>query len=121
MHHTSRTGQRRRARPTAYVACYAFYAVVLVLCYVVFLIWKEVATLLLSAVSHNNFSNTAFYGLVVVLLGMVLFIVAMGAEPYMRNGVAKQRLLPRFATIAGWLVGAIALGLAVQELIIVLV
>lgn len=121
MHHTSRTGQRRRARPAAYVACYAFYAVLLVLCYIVFLIWKEVATLLLSAVSHNNFSNTAFYGLVVVLLGLVLFIVALGAEPYMRNGVARQKLLPRFATIAGWLVGAIALGLALQELIIVLV
>jgi hypothetical protein len=94
--------------------------VVLVLCYIAFLIWKEVATLLLTAVSHNDFSNTALYGLIVVLLGLILFIVAMGAEPYMRNGVARQKLLPRFATIAGSLVGVIAFGLALQELIIVL-
>jgi hypothetical protein len=38
----------------------------------------------------------------------------------MRNGVARQKLLPRFATIAGSLVGVIAFGLALQELIIVL-
>ena len=115
-----RSGRKHQPTVVEYVACYGLYAVLLVLCYVLFLVWKEMFILLLSALSHNNFSNTALYGLIVVLIGLVLFVVAMGSEPYLRTGVARGKLLQRFAMVAGSLGGIIALGLALQELIIVL-
>ena len=121
MEHTRGSGQKHQPKGFEYVACYGLYAVLLILCYILFLVWKEMFTLLLSAINGDNFSNTALYALIVVLIGLVLFVVAMGSEPYLRAGVARRKLLQRFALVAGSLAGVIALGLALQELIIVLI
>ena len=117
MQHMRRSSQKHQPKAIEYVACYGLYALLLVLCYVLFLAWKDMASQLLSTVSGNNYSNTAFYALIVVLIGLALFVVAMISEPYLRSGVARGKLIPRFAMVAGMLIGFIALGLALQELV----
>jgi hypothetical protein len=103
-----------------YLACYGLFVLLLPLCYVLFLIWQRTVVVLLALTSSDAYGAAAAVGVIDVLLGIVLFGVVIASEYYLRVGVARRQLLPRFATIAGSLVGVIALGLALQELVIVL-
>ncbi|MGI8916583.1 MAG: hypothetical protein ACR2JY_22890 [Chloroflexota bacterium] len=107
-------------KAVVYVACYALFAVLLFLCYVLFLIWQRTVTQILVRTVQDKYGTTTLLELFIVLLGLILFVVVIASEHYLRVGVERRKLLPRFATVAGSLIGIIALGLALQELLIVL-
>ena len=96
----------RRVQPSSwrYVACYALYAVLLVVCVVDFAVWQQ-ATLVATALAlGQSRAVSAVHGAAVVIGALILFGVAMAAEPYLRSGVRRGELRVRF--------GRVALGLA---------
>jgi hypothetical protein len=99
-----------------YVLCYALYAVLLALSYVVFVIWLHTSSLLIG-VAMGDEARSAGYGLAVLGIGIGLFGVVMIGEPYLRGGVRRGQIRQRFLRLALPLAGTIALGIAIQELI----
>lgn len=106
--------RRPAARPkrSLYVVCYLGYAAVLALSYLVFVVWREVVSLLVGYLLSYQASSQAIYGLLVVLIVLGLFGLAMGAEPYLRRGVTRGDLRGRLAKLILPLAGAIVLGVA---------
>src|ERR671932_2214712 len=98
MPETSESMQRNKV--IDYLICYALYAVLLVLCYFVFVTWTSLVLGLIKAFLCLNAANSAIYSFFLVLLGLALFILVMAAEPYLRGGIRRQRVVQRFARFA---------------------
>jgi hypothetical protein len=101
----------------AYVLCYAFYAVLLALSYVVFVIWSQTILLALGAFVDGPEQIPALWGVGLIVVGFSAYLLLLVAEPYLRGGVQKRQLQRRFLRIAGPLVAIIVVGIVIQELI----
>ena len=111
------TSERTRRRKLGnYVVVYVLFALLLVLCFFVFAIWQETVVLLIAAFMQTNVTNGAVYSFSVALLGIFLFILAMAAEPYLRGGLRRRQVLPRFARLAVPLAVVAVLGLLLRAL-----
>ena len=108
--------QYHKPRVVDYVLCYALYLILLAVSYVEFVIWLRTSSLLVG-VAIDETERSPVYGLAIVTIGMALFAVVMAAEPYLRGGIRRGQLWRRFARLALPLAVAIALGVAIQELI----
>ena len=104
-----------------YVVCYVGYAVVLALSYFVFVVWREVVALLVGMLLSYQSSSQAVYGLFVVLIGLGLFGLVMAAEPFLRKGVTRGDLRGRLAKVILPLAGAIIVGVAIQNVLTLVV
>lgn len=111
--------QRTKPRALNYVACYGLFLLLVALGYAVFLTWRRTALMIVFAVVGVNDSTSIIYGAIMLLIILALFGLVMLAEPYLRTGVQRQQLAGRFVTLALPTAGAIAFGLALQELITV--
>ena len=101
----------------AFVACYALYAMLIAMGYVVvFMIWRSTILTLLAAFVGLNDVNRFIYLLLMWLMGIGLFVLVMAAEPYMRSGIRGRQLMRRFGRLAVYLGAAGALGLILQVL-----
>lgn len=100
-----------------YVACYALYLTLLPLSYGVFVVWSQTILLALG-VTVEEAQARPFYlgvGLLAVVIG--LFFLVLGAEPYLRNGVARKQLRTRFLRLAVPLLVAMVVGAIAQDLL----
>jgi hypothetical protein len=98
MPETSEPVQRNKV--IDYLVCYALYAVLLVLCYFIFVTWTSLVLGLIGAFLGPTVANGTIYSFFLVLLGIALFVLVMAAEPYLRGGIHRQRVVQRFARIA---------------------
>src|SRR5919199_5045882 len=108
MPETSEPMQRNKV--VDYLICYALYAVLLVLCYFVFVTWTSLVLGLIGAFLGPTVANGTIYSFFLVLLGLALFVLIMVAEPYLRGGIRRQQVVQRFARIAIPLVVAEVIG-----------
>jgi hypothetical protein len=97
-----------------YTACYGLYVVVLVLSVAAFFVWPGALKALLALLDLQWGLNRLIYLTTLTLLTLLLFIVVMGAEPYLRHGVERHLLLRRFLRLSA-VVGSVAVvGLAIR-------
>ncbi|MDQ3854890.1 MAG: hypothetical protein M3281_00675, partial [Chloroflexota bacterium] len=99
-----------------YGACYLLWILLIVLGYVVvWVIWRSAAmSLLVGLIDETDIDQRSVgnfvYLLSIVLMAAGLFVLVMGAEPYLRDGVRKGLLLRRFTRLAAPLGGLGVLG-----------
>jgi hypothetical protein len=125
-----RRAQEEEAPPAvwAYALLYALYVLILVLCYVSFWTWRSTAEVVVGYVFRTSDGVDAVYLALVLGIGLLLFGLALMAEPYLRRaldrprrGAARRaggplrRLTRRFVQVTGLLVGAIVAGLLLQD------
>lgn len=106
-----------------YIALYILYALIVAMAYVVVVqIWPSTVLAMIGAFLGRTAANRITYMLSMILIGSVMFVAVLAAEPYLRRGMEQRRLLWRFARIAvpiglfgllGWLLWRIALMLLV--------
>jgi hypothetical protein len=100
-----------------WVSCYALFLALLPLCYVAFRFWGQTALLLLGITIGDSESTPALLAIWIILLGFGFFGLVIVAEPYLRAGVWRHKLIPRFARVAVALAAAIGLAFLIQEII----
>jgi hypothetical protein len=111
-----------------YALLYGLYALILVLCYVTFWTWRSTAEVVVGYVFRKADGLDAAYLALILGIGLVLFGLALVAEPYLRAALERprraalrrpdgplRRLTRRFVRVTGLLVGAIAVGLLMQD------
>jgi len=102
----------------SYVACYALYIGLLIPgTLAVLFIWRNAILAMLAAFLGRSQANRLIYLASMAILGLCGFILVMAAEPYMRSGIPRGRLMQRFRKLAIPLVIAGALGLLVLTLV----
>jgi hypothetical protein len=110
----------------SYAACYGLYGVILVLCYVSFWTWRSTAEVVVGHVYRKADALNAVYLTWTLIAGLILFVLAVGSEPYLRRGLESprmverrrrplQRLAERFAHVVVPLAGAMFFALSLQE------
>jgi hypothetical protein len=124
---TEQTGQPPRA--WHYALCYTLYAALLVLCYYAFWTWRATIEVLAAYYYRTEHTREAFqatYLVIILLAGIVLFVLAVVGESYMRGSFGSggirgwalhpvRRVLVRFAQLATPLVVSLIVALALQE------
>ena len=98
--HTGQWAVPQAARPTAhevlpYVAIYALYAGLVVLSGIVFFTWSPTILALVVAFVANEDWQRTLYLFGRTLVGLILFLFVMAAEPYLRAGVQRGQLVRR--------------------------
>jgi len=98
----------------SYVACYALYiGLIIPGTVVVLMIWRSAILAMLAAFMARSQANRLIYLASMAVLGLCGFILVMAAEPYLRSGIQRRKLMLRFRKLAIPLVIAGALGLLV--------
>jgi hypothetical protein len=97
-----------------YILCYALYALLVGLGAVVFFVWPDAIKLLLALLGMSWEASRFLYVAGVTLAGLVAFAGVLAAEPYLRSGVDRHLLLPRFLRAALALGAFGLLGLVVR-------
>lgn len=110
---------RRRAKPGLkhYGVVYALFAVILVLAYASFWLWRQALTLLLQVFLPGNFANRSIILFSMLLITLGLFITVLASEAYLRTAVEGRRegqLRRRFLRLALPLAGFCVLGLLLR-------
>lgn len=101
-------GRRWWQNYAPYAACYLYFALLLVLEYGVFSVWRWALLEFSVRVTSAGRGGAFVYGVGLIVLVMALLLVALGAEPYLRAGVERRRLLRRFNKLAaGCIVGGV--------------
>ncbi len=98
----------------AYLLCYVLVALIFVLSIVILFIWRVALLEIIRAIDERSYANRAIYMLGIVFMGMALFAVVIGSEPYLRFGVERHQLLRRFWRISIPLVVIAVLGVVLQ-------
>lgn len=118
-----------RPPPTwGYALCYGLYLAVLALCYVSFWVWRATAEVVVGFVFRRTDALDAIYLGATLLMGLVLFALAVGSEPYLRSALERgtvperrrgygplRRVAGRFTRLVFPLAGATLLALALQD------
>ena len=108
-------GQSKRQRqlsPREYVLCYTLYAVVVALGFAVaFIILPPAIVVTTILVTNSRWIIRGVYPFSMVLLALLWLILAVAASSYLCNGLARQRLWPRFMRLVLPLLAAGGLGL----------
>lgn len=109
---------RQRARPgfKDYAAVYGLFAVILVLAYAVFWIWRQALTVALQVFLPQNFGNRSTVLFTMLFFALGLFVAVLSAEVYLRKGIEGRRrqLGRRFLRMAVPLAGLALLGLLLR-------
>lgn len=111
------------AQPTLgrYVACYALYAVVLLGCYLNFWVWRLAVQDSAQAITEGQLSRDASYAFPMLIVGLVLFGVAIWTEESLRSSVPKGRLRATFTRIAVRLLIAALVAVVISQIVLRLV
>lgn len=106
-----------------YAAVYTLFAVILVLAYAIFWIWRQTLLLLLQVFLPENYGNRSILLFSMVLIALGLFVVVLSAEPYLRKAIQSRQgdLVRRFLRIALPLAGLCAVGLLLRILVLAFV
>jgi len=104
---------KRQLRPRDYLIIYVLYGLLIVLASLVaFVIWPPVIVAVTLVLTNNSmWVHRGVYPFSMVLLGMGWLALAVTAEGYLRNGMERQQLWPRFRRLALPLMLMAALGL----------
>jgi len=86
--------------------------------YVGFVLWQPTSLRLIGSALGQNYANQFFQDLSVIFMGFVLFGLLIAGEPYLREGVQRGQLWPRFARLALVLVALVVVESGLQELLI---
>ncbi len=100
----------------AYIACYGLLLLLFVLSILVFFVWRAAVITMIAAFIGTSAANSLLYLGPMTLLGIVLFLVVMAAEAYLRTGVERRQLRRRFTRFAVPLVIAAVVALLLQTL-----
>ena len=101
-----------RTRP--YVVCYSLYAVLLALSITVLLLWRQAVLYAVAAFVDTGDGARLIFDLTLLMIGMLLFVIVLGAEPYLRHGVTRHQLALRFLRMFVLVTGVGAVGLGIQ-------
>jgi hypothetical protein len=128
---TPAPAQEAEAPPAGwiYVLLYGLYALILVLCYVTFWTWRSTAEVVIGYLLRRSDGLDAAYLGAILGIGLFLFALALITEPYLRAALERprraalrralagpvRRLIRRFVQVTGLLVGAIVVGLLLQD------
>jgi len=105
----------RHLTPGEYVLCYALYAMLVGLGFVVvFVIWPTTIVAVTIALTESLWVHRGVYPFSMLLLGLGWFILTLLAGGYLRSGITRGRLWPRFLSLALPLVVAGGLGLLLR-------
>ena len=108
---------RRQLKRKDYLIVYMLYAVLIGLGFLVaFIIWPPVIVAVTIALTDSMWVYRGVYPFSMVLLGMAWFGLVLAAEDYLRNGMARQQLWPRFTRLVLPLVIAAIFGLLLIQL-----
>lgn len=112
-----------RSRPKAadYLVCYALFVLLVALCYAAFQVWRIALQLAMLALLGQTYANQLLYAVGMLLIGIALFFEVLAAEPYLRRGVVRRQVLPRFVRLAVPVCLAVLLGLALRLALTVMV
>lgn len=105
---------RDRPKVRDYLVCYALFVVLIALCYATFQVWRIALQLGVLALVGQGYASQLLYSVVMLLIGIALFVEVLAAEPYLRGGVVRRQVLPRFVRLALPVCVAIVLGLALR-------
>ncbi len=106
-----------RQKFLAYLLCYVFYVLLLVLAVALFFIWRTAIRAVVEAtMPWYSLARSIVYLLPTTLMGFGVFILAMVAEPYLRTGILRRDLVRRFARLAVPMSIALVLGLLITRL-----
>lgn len=97
-----------------YIACYSLFFLFLAIVYMaLFVIWGQTIYNLVLLSNTRPEARTLWRFLSVLVLGISSFLIVMGGEPYLRQGMQRGLLLKRFFRLAVIfiLIGALGLGL----------
>jgi hypothetical protein len=115
---TRPTGGRRHTSGTDLVLVYAAYAVILVLSFLGFVFWHTTSLLLIGVLVGEGDSFQLLQDLSSLAVGVGLFVLAITAEPYLRNGARHHELGRRFGRLALVLTALIVVEVLIQEVIL---
>jgi hypothetical protein len=113
----------------AYALCYALYAVVLLLCYQSFWIWRTTVEVVVGYLYRKHEWFQFIYLVLTLLTGLVFFMIVAVSEPYLRHAIEVparaaaaqggplRRLAVRFGRVAGGLVLGLLIAAVLQELV----
>jgi multisubunit Na+/H+ antiporter MnhB subunit len=87
------------------------YALLLVCSIVALLIWRVTILLMIITLIGSSPANGSIYAVSLIAIGIGLFMLVIGAEPYLRNGVKRGQLMRRFVRVALPVVAVGMLGL----------
>jgi hypothetical protein len=84
-----------------YVALYILYALIVAMGYIVVVhVWLSAIVAMIGAFLGHSYANRIAYMVSMVVLGTIMFIVVIAAEPYLHQGMEQRQLLMRFARLA---------------------
>ncbi len=86
----------RRELMLAYVVCYGLFLLLLALSILAFFAWRAAILALIGAFAGRSAANSLLYVGPMTLIGLVLFLIIMAAETYLRTGVERRQLRRRF-------------------------
>jgi hypothetical protein len=110
-----------------YAVCYGLYAVLLALCYLCFWTWRTTVEVVAGYLLRRHDAFEAAYLTSILLIALLLFVLIVAGEAYLRRGMEAQRagarhrvgrrrrLLERFAVLAAPLVVALVVAWPLQE------
>ena len=98
----------------AYAVCYSLFLLLFALSILVFFVWRAAILALIAAFGTRSAVNSLLYLGPMTLIAIVLFLVVMAAETYLRNGVERRQLRRRFFRFATPLIIAVVLGLLIR-------
>jgi hypothetical protein len=115
---TRPTGGRHHTSGTDQMLVYAAYAVVLALSVLGFVLWYATSSLLIGVLVGEGNSYELLQDLSSLAVGVGLFVLAIVAEPYLRNGARHRELGRRFGRLALALCSLIVVEVLIQEVIL---
>jgi len=97
MGHSPSGAERGRS---AYLVCYALYVLLIGLSVAAIFIWRPTIIVLIRALFGRSYAETTVFYLCMLALGFGLFVMVMGAEPYLRGGIRRRQVVRRFWRLA---------------------
>ncbi|MCL4544230.1 MAG: hypothetical protein M1118_06490 [Chloroflexi bacterium] len=102
--------------PARYALCYALFLVLVAIAYGDFLAWRITSVYVVVIFAGANSATALLSAVLTIILAFALFAALLWAEAYLRDGVQRFQLIPRFVYVALPLLGVLGVGLALQEL-----
>lgn len=104
-----------------YMVLYILYALIIAMAYfIVVQVWPPAVVAMIGAFLGHTAANRITYMVSMILVGTVMFVAVLAAEPYLRRGMEQRHLLMRFVKVAvpiglfgllGWLLWRIGITL----------
>lgn len=108
--------RRRDPGTRMYAVCYVLWLVIVAISVAALFVFRETAVPLLSLIVGPTPWAQAIILLGTMVSGIVLVVVALGAEPFLRYGVERGQLMRNFVLLALPLMLVCGAGLLIQWL-----